>query len=48
MQPPLVRDVGMTPFSVASVPSPAMVAWAVGYVVVVFVVAARLLESRDL
>lgn len=48
MQPPLVRDLGMTPFSVASVPSPAMVAWALGYVAVVFVVAVRLFESRDL
>jgi Cu-processing system permease protein len=48
MQPPLVRDLGMTPFSVASVPSPAMVGWALGYVVVVFVVAARFFDRRDL
>jgi ABC-type transport system involved in multi-copper enzyme maturation permease subunit len=48
MQPPLVRDLGMTPFTVVSVPSPAMVGWAVGYILVVFVVAARLFEKRDL
>src|SRR5262249_49082760 len=31
MQPPIVRDINLTPFSPASVPSPAMVAWAVAY-----------------
>jgi ABC-type transport system involved in multi-copper enzyme maturation permease subunit len=33
LQPPLMRDLHLTPFSPASLPSPAMVAWAVGYVV---------------
>ncbi len=48
MQPPLVRDVGITPFSVASVPSDAMVAWAIGYTLVTIVAAMRLLSRRDL
>jgi ABC-type transport system involved in multi-copper enzyme maturation permease subunit len=33
LQPPLMRDLHLTPFSPASLPSPAMVAWAVAYVV---------------
>jgi ABC-type transport system involved in multi-copper enzyme maturation permease subunit len=33
MQPPLMRDLHLTPFSPASLPSEAMVAWAGGYVV---------------
>ncbi len=48
MQPALVRDVGLSPFAVVSVPSPAMVAWAVAYVLVTLVVAVRLLSTRDL
>jgi ABC-type transport system involved in multi-copper enzyme maturation permease subunit len=35
MQTPIVRDLHMSPFSPASLPSEAMVAWAVGYVVAV-------------
>ncbi len=31
MQPPLMREVNLTPFSPASVPSPAMVTWAIVY-----------------
>jgi Cu-processing system permease protein len=48
LQPPLVRDAGITPFTVASVPSTAMVLWAVGYVAVALGLAARLLSARDL
>jgi ABC-type transport system involved in multi-copper enzyme maturation permease subunit len=33
MQPPLMRDLHLTPFSPASLPSGAMVVWAAGYVV---------------
>lgn len=48
MQPPLVRDLGIGPFSPVSVPSPAMVAWAAAYVLVTLAVAVRLFRSRDL
>jgi Cu-processing system permease protein len=48
MQPPLVRDLGIGPFSPLSVPSPAMVAWAVAYVLVTLAVALRLFRTRDL
>jgi ABC-type transport system involved in multi-copper enzyme maturation permease subunit len=48
MQPPLTRDVQMGPFVTASVPSPAMVAWAAGYIVVVLAIALRLFRTRDL
>ncbi len=48
MQPALVRDMGLTPFTVASVPSAAMVLWAVAYVLVTLIVALRLLATRDL
>ena len=48
MQPPLARDLGIGPFSVGSVPSPAMVAWSVVYILVVLVVALRLFHNRDL
>ena len=48
MQPSLARDVQIGPFVTASVPSPAMVGWAVGYVVVVLLVAVRLFRTRDL
>jgi ABC-type transport system involved in multi-copper enzyme maturation permease subunit len=48
MQPPIARDINLTPFAPASVPSPAMVGWAVGYVVVVLLVALRLFRTRDL
>ena len=48
MQPPVVRDMGLGPFSPASVPSPAMVAWAAGYVLVALAVALRLFRTRDL
>jgi Cu-processing system permease protein len=48
MQPPLVRDLGIGPFSPASVPSPAMVAWAACYVLLALSVALRLFQTRDL
>ncbi len=48
MQPPIVRDLNMGPFSPASVPSPAMVAWAVAYVVVTLAIALRVFGRRDL
>ncbi len=48
MQPALVRDLGMTPFSPVSVPSPAMVAWAIGYVVALLALAVRWFGRRPL
>jgi len=48
MQPAIMRDLQMTPFSPVSVPSPAMVAWAIGYVAVVLVVAVRSFSRRPL
>jgi ABC-type transport system involved in multi-copper enzyme maturation permease subunit len=48
MQPPLGRDLGIGPFSPVSVPSPAMVGWAAGYVLLTLAVALRLFRSRDL
>jgi len=48
MQPPLVRDLGLTPFSPASVPSAAMVAWAGAHVAVVLALAVWSFGRRDL
>ena len=48
MQPPLVRDLGIGPFSPLSVPSPAMVVWAAAYVLLTLAVALRLFRTRDL
>jgi ABC-type transport system involved in multi-copper enzyme maturation permease subunit len=48
MQPPLTRDVQLGPFVTASVPSPAMVAWAIGYVLLVLLSALRSFRTRDL
>jgi len=48
MQPPLMRELHVSPFSPASVPSPAMVAWAAGYAVVVLLIALRLFRRRPL
>ncbi len=48
MQPSIMRDVNITPFSPASVPSSAMVAWAACYLVVALLIAVRLLRTRDL
>jgi Cu-processing system permease protein len=48
MQPPLMRDLTLTPFSPASVPSPAMVVWAVLHVVTVLGLALLLFRRRNL
>jgi Cu-processing system permease protein len=48
MQPPLLRDVGFTPFSVASVPSTGMVVWAAAYTALALLMALRLFRTRDL
>jgi Cu-processing system permease protein len=48
MQPPLVRDLGLSPFSPASVPSEAMVAWAGLYVLATLGLALWSFQRRDL
>ena len=50
MQPPVLSNLGFdaTPFGAASTPSPLMVWYAVGYVVVLFLAAVRLFSARDL
>lgn len=48
MQPALMREMNATPFSPASVPSPAMVVWAVGYVVLLVAIAVRSYGRRAL
>lgn len=48
MQPPLVRDLGIGPFSPASVPSPAMVAWAGMHVLLTLAAAVWSFQRRDL
>lgn len=48
MQPAMMRELGATPFSPLSVPSAAMVGWAVGYIVVVLAAGVRSFEKRAL
>jgi ABC-type transport system involved in multi-copper enzyme maturation permease subunit len=48
MQPPLVRDLGISPFSAASVPSPAMLAWAAMHVLLTLAAAVWSFQRRDL
>jgi len=48
MQPSIVRDMNLTPFSPASVPNGAMVAWAAGYVLVTMFLAVRGFARRPL
>jgi ABC-type transport system involved in multi-copper enzyme maturation permease subunit len=48
MQPSILRDLGASPFSPVSVPSVAMVWWAVGYVVVALAVGVRSFGRRPL
>jgi ABC-type transport system involved in multi-copper enzyme maturation permease subunit len=48
MQPLVTRDLNLTPFSPASVPSPAMVAWAAGHILFVLALSIRLFRTRDL
>ncbi|MBC7263489.1 MAG: ABC transporter permease [Chloroflexi bacterium] len=48
MQPPIFREFSMTPFSVTSPPSTAMMIYVVGYTLVALVLALRVFEKRDL
>lgn len=48
MQPALMRDLTMTPFSPASVPSNAMVVWAIGYTLLVLLLGVWSFQTRDL
>lgn len=48
MQPALMRDLAMTPFSPASVPSNAMVVWALGYTLLVLLLGVWSFRTRDL
>lgn len=48
MQPPLVRDLALLPFAVVSVPSTAMIAWAVAFVLGILALGVRLFNTRDL
>jgi len=48
MQPPLMRDLQMTPFSPASVPTPAMVWWTLGYAALLLFSALRHFNRRNL
>jgi Cu-processing system permease protein len=48
MQPPIMRDLHLTPFSPASLPSEAMVWWAAGYVVLTLALALRWFRRRPL
>jgi ABC-type transport system involved in multi-copper enzyme maturation permease subunit len=47
-QPPFIRGLGAGPFQVGAVPTPAMVWWAVGYVVVVLAIGLRRFATRAL
>lgn len=48
MQPPIMRDLAITPFSPASVPTPAMVAWAIGYTLAALFLAIAWFRKRPL
>jgi len=48
MQPPMIRELGFTPFSAASAPSDAMVVYAAMYLLVILGVALWSFQSRDL
>ena len=48
MQPALMRDLHLTPFSPASVPSPAMVVWTAGYIVIALLLGLRQFRRRAL
>lgn len=48
MQPAVMRELHMGPFSPASVPSPAMVVWAVGYLLVALLLALHAFRRRPL
>lgn len=48
MQPAVMLELHLTPFSPASVPSPAMAAWAAGYLVVALLLGLRAFRRRPL
>jgi ABC-type transport system involved in multi-copper enzyme maturation permease subunit len=48
MQPPLLNNVNVSPFSLGAVPSPAMVVYAVAYTLSLLVLAMRAFSHRDL
>lgn len=48
MQPPILRELQLTPFSPASVPSLAVVWWSVGYIVVALLIGVRQFSKRPL
>lgn len=48
MQPPLFRELGVTPFSVTSPPSAAMMVYVAVYTLVVLALALRIFHKRDL
>jgi ABC-type transport system involved in multi-copper enzyme maturation permease subunit len=48
MQPTIMRELGNSPFSAISIASPAMIWWALGYVVVALAVGVRSFEKRPL
>jgi ABC-type transport system involved in multi-copper enzyme maturation permease subunit len=48
LQPAIMRDLNITPFNVGSVPSTAMIAWTVGFVVVVLAIAVYQFRHRPL
>lgn len=48
MQPPVMRDLELTPFSPVSVPSDAMIVWAAAYIVVAILIGLRQFSKRPL
>jgi len=48
MQPPIARAIGAGPFMFGVVPTPAMVVWAGGYIVVLLAIALRYFSKRPL
>jgi Cu-processing system permease protein len=48
LQPPLLRSLQVTPFSLGNVPSDAMILWSLGFCVVVLALALRWLKQRPL
>jgi len=48
LQPPILRDIGNTPFTATTVPSPLMVWWAGGFTIAVLIVAVRSFATRQL
>ena len=48
MQPPLITQLGLSPFASASEPSGLMVVWAIGFIVATLLFALRQFEVRDL